>query len=77
MSTEQKSQLQRANEVLTQEIYVNVTTSDRQAALIELKLSMFTVVGYLKGRGQRLDTALKLIDFFRKRIEKREAKIAS
>lgn len=76
MTTEQKTQLQKANEVLASEIYDNVTTEDRQAAITELDVSMFTVVQYLKGRGKNLDTGMRLIDFFRKRIGRRERAIA-
>lgn len=76
MTTEQKTQLERANEVLVSEIYPAVTTEDRKEAMKELEVSEFTVVQYLKGRGKNLDTGIKLIGFFRKRISIREKAIA-
>ena len=75
MSHTQKTQLEKANEILTVELYENVTAADRQAARSELEVSEFTVVQYLRGRGKRTDTAVRLVDFFRKRIERRETKL--
>jgi hypothetical protein len=72
MATEQKTQLEKANDVLTSEIAPNVSTEDRQAAFKELVVSEFTLIQYLKGRGKNLDMAIKLISFFRNRINKRE-----
>jgi len=77
MTTEQKTQLDRANEVLSAELYSAVTSEDRQAAIADLGVSMFSVVQYLKGRGRNLDTAMKLIEYFRKRIKSRERSLAS
>jgi hypothetical protein len=66
MSNEQKTDLQLANESLV-ELSPNVTANDRK----EAPVSLFTVVQYLKGRGQDLDTAVKLLMYFRGRIEER------
>lgn len=73
MENEQKTQLQRANEALV-ELFPSVTTSDRDEAKKEF--SEFTVVQYLKGRGKNLDTALTLLQLFRKRINDREKTLA-
>lgn len=64
-----QTQLEKANEVLAG-LSVNVTTSDRTAAKKEWAES--TIIQYLKGLGKDLDTAMKLIQFFRKRIEDRD-----
>lgn len=68
MKQEQKSQLQQANEQLIG-LGSDVTTNDRQEAMNTY--SEFTVYQYLKGRGKSLDTAIKLLQFFKKRIEDR------
>lgn len=73
MENAQKTQLQKANEALTA-LAVNVTTSDRDLA--KDSYSEFTLVQYLKGRGKNLDTAMALLEFFRKRIEGRNKAIA-
>lgn len=73
MEQQQKSQLERANEALV-ELAPSITTSDRQDAM--LTYSEFTVIQYLKGRGKNLDTAMKLLELFRKRIENRDQAIA-
>lgn len=69
MEQQQKSQLERANEALV-ELAPHIPTSDRQHAM--LTYSEFTVIQYLKGRGKNLDTAMKLLELFKKRIEGRE-----
>jgi hypothetical protein len=66
------SQLDKANTVL-RSISRNVTTDDRD----QCGFSEYTVVQYLKGRGKDLGTAMKLIEFFSKRIEERDKKLAS
>lgn len=73
MEKEQKSQLQRANEALVS-LAPTITTSDRQEAMKEY--SEFTLYQYLKGQGKNLDTAISLLQFFRKRIEGREKVLA-
>jgi hypothetical protein len=73
MKTEQKSQLERTNEALLQ-MAPKITTTDRQAAMVNY--SEFTIVQYLKGRGKNLDTAIALLQFFRKKIEDREKVIS-
>lgn len=75
MQTEQKTQVQLASEVLTQEIYPSVTTEDRRAAMEELEIGQFTLIQYLKGRVTNLDTAMKLIQFLRRRIEDRQKEL--
>lgn len=72
MQTTQNPQLKIANTVLITEIKPKVTTEDRKAAMQELEVSVTTLVEYLKGRGRSLDTGIKMIEFFRKRIELRE-----
>lgn len=74
MQTEQKSQLDLANDELLA-IKGNVTTSDRNEAKKEY--SEFTIVQYLKGEGKDLDTAFALLQFFRKRIQDRGRLIAN
>jgi hypothetical protein len=69
MEHRQKTQLDQANEQLV-ELSGKVTTSDRELAAETY--SEFTVVQYLKGRGKNLDTAIALIQLFRKRIEERD-----
>ena len=66
MSHQQKTDLQVANECL-RELKPNVTASDRK----EAPASEATVIKYLDGYGKELDTAMKLIEYFRGRIEER------
>lgn len=73
MSNKQTTQLDRANSALIA-LSADVTTEDRREA--ETHYSEFTIVQYLKGRGKNLDTAMALLDFFRKRINNRDKKIA-
>lgn len=70
----ENTQIDKANEVL-RELSPNVTTQDRKAAQEELGLSRYTVGNYLKGIGSDLDTAMSLIEFFRKRISLRDKKL--
>lgn len=67
----QKTDLELANENLAA-LKANITASDRN----ECGLSVATVVQYLKGEGKDLDTAMMLLQFFRKRIEDRRKVIA-
>jgi hypothetical protein len=71
MRNEQKSQLDKANDAL-KALRLNVTTTDR----IECGFAESTVIQYLYGNGKNLDTAMKMLSFFRKRIEEREKAIA-
>lgn len=66
MNTGQKTDLQLANEAL-RELKVNVTASDMKHA----PASTPTLIKYLNGQGKELDTAMKLIEYFRGRIEER------
>lgn len=68
------TQLDQANGVLL-EISTNVSTQDRKEAERELGLSRFTVGAYLKGNGSDLDTAMELIEFFKKKIALRAKKL--
>lgn len=71
------SQLHKANEVL-KDMAINVTTSDRAAAMDELNIkSNNTMTNYLKGFGTDLDTAMDLIEFFHARIEERSKTLKS
>ena len=66
MEEKQKTDLELANETLVG-LKANITSSDRK----ESPRSEAIVVQYLKGEGKDLDTAMELIQFFRKRIENR------
>lgn len=70
----QKTQLQRANEALAA-LKPNITSDDRTEAA--KRFSVFTIVMYLKGQGRNLDTAIKLLDFFKGKIETREHKLTA
>ena len=54
-----------------------LTASDRKAALVELKLSEPTLTRYLNGKAKQLDTAIRLRNFLRNRIEERARQIAA
>lgn len=66
MTNKQKTDLEIANEALLA-LAVNVSASDRK----DCPSSEATIVQYLKGEGKDLDTAMKLLKFFRQRIEDR------
>lgn len=68
------AQLVKAAGIL-QDLDQNITKLDRKAALRELNVVEATVRRYLKGKGTDIDTALRIIDFFKKRIEERERKL--
>lgn len=77
MSIPQTGNTQRAR--LSEElkaIKVDVTTSDRAAAIAELGYSNTTIGKYLGGTVWDNDTALKLLKFFRQKIEDRDKQIA-
>lgn len=71
MNNVQKTDLQVANESLA-DLKQNVTTSDRR----EAPASEATVIQYLNGLGKDLDTAMKLLQYFRGRIEDRRKVIS-
>lgn len=75
MTGEQNTQLQQASAVLS-ELRPLITTEDRKLAVKDLDLSDLTISRYLKGEAKKLDTAMKLIGLFRKRIEEREKALA-
>ena len=64
--TQPKTDLVLANESLV-ELKINVTASVRKAA----PASEATVIKYLNGLGTDLDISMKLLGFFRGRIETR------
>jgi len=66
------SQLDKANAAL-KALAHNVSTEDRK----EAGFSEVTIVAYLKGEGKDLDTAMKLLKFFRKRIADRDRELAA
>lgn len=66
MENKQKTDLELANQKLM-ELKANIAASDRK----ECPRSVAIVVKYLNGEGTDLDTAMELIEFFRKRIEDR------
>lgn len=69
----EQTQLEKASDALAK-LVPNITTSDRKAAKEVYAES--TVVQYLKGEGKNLDTAIAMLQFFRKRIENRDKQIA-
>lgn len=71
MQKNNTTQLDRLGERLL-EIKVDVTKSDRDEAVKQLKYTPQTISHYLNGRVWSSDTAVKLIEFFSKRIAKRE-----
>lgn len=66
------SQLDKANAALN-DLAINVTSDDRK----ESGVSEVTVVRYLKGEGKDLQTAMKLLKFFRDRIAQRDKELAA
>lgn len=70
------SQLDKAQSVL-RDLAINVTTDDRKDAAEEFGVHPITITRYLKGIGTDLDTAIRLIQFFKKRISDREKVIAA
>lgn len=69
INNETGSQLDRTNEAL-KKLSANVTTDDRREAMKTWSES--TIVDYLNGRGKNLNTAIKVLQFFQKRIKDRE-----
>jgi hypothetical protein len=72
----EESQLEKANAILN-ELRPNVTSKDREDAQKKLDLSAPTVNRYLLGEAKNIDTAIRLIQFFKKRIEDRERELAA
>jgi predicted transcriptional regulator len=66
------SQLDKANAALVALAH-NVTSEDRK----ESGFSEPTIVRYLKGEGKDLNTAMKLLKFFKERIEKRDRELSA
>jgi hypothetical protein len=65
------SQLEKVNKAL-RELAKDVISSDRE----EAPASEPTVIEYLKGNGKNLETGLKLLRFFRKKIQERDKEIS-
>ena len=75
MQKNNTTQSDRLAEKLLQ-IKVDVTKSDRDEAVKQLDITPQTISHYLNGRVWANDTAVKLIEFFSKRIAKREKLIS-
>lgn len=73
--TTPKTQLDKANAVLMG-LSSDITSSDRKAAEEELNYTRFTIATYLKGEGKDLDITMIFVEFFQKRIEERNKKLA-
>lgn len=69
------SQLLQANGIL-RDMKDQLTRADRKAAIMD-GYSKSTLVQYLKGEGKALDTALDLIEYFKKRISQRKRTLAA
>lgn len=70
MARYRAEQLTKATEIL-QELRKNVTTQDRKDAVKDFDLSDVTISNYLNGHARNLDTAERLIVFFRNRVNRR------
>lgn len=71
-----KTQIDKANGLLL-ELVPEITATDRDMAQKELDLSEPTITRYLNGKAKKIDTALELIKFFKKRIADRERALAA
>jgi hypothetical protein len=69
-------QIDKARQVLVA-LAINVSTDDKQEAERETGLHPKTIREYLKGRGTDLDTATKLVQFFKRRIADRDRELAA
>lgn len=68
-------QISTAAEIL-KDMKKDLSAGDRKAARSELGLSGTTISEYLAGRIRDLDTATKLVVFFRKKIDNRKKLLA-
>lgn len=66
-----ETQAQRLAEVL-KSMVPDITAEDKKALTAELGHTTGTIYEYLKGTVRNNDTAVKMIEFFRDRIAKRE-----
>lgn len=64
-------QIELAN-ILLAEMSRNITEEDRKACESSIKISMPSIKRYMIGQGRNLDTAMKLVKFFKKRISERD-----
>lgn len=67
---QQLTQREQFSEILKR-LRPDVTNEDRKAAFNELGLKATTISNYLNGKVCALDTAVKIIQFFKKRISER------
>jgi predicted ester cyclase len=58
------------------ELATMVTEEDRLTAALEHHCSYTTIIRYLAGEAKKLDFAIKLIQFFNKRVQERQRTIA-
>ena len=58
-----------------EEINPEITKSDRDACMVELKLSKQTLSSYMNGKGTNLQTADEILAFMRNRIAERLKRI--
>ena len=72
VENKQKTDLELANEALS-ELVPNITAADRKESGYEKAV----VSAYLNGSGRNLDVAVRLLKFFRERIEARRKIIAN
>lgn len=59
------------------EIAPNVSRSDKRDAARECEVSIMTIHRYLSDDVRELDTALKILRFFKRRISAREKELAA
>lgn len=68
--TERISQIELAIGLL-RDMGPDISDEDKKEATRELKMSMRTIQYYMKGERKDLDTATRLVEFFKERIKKR------
>jgi hypothetical protein len=73
-NVKREGQRERLSTIL-QQLAPDVTTEDRAEAVKACKVDKATISRYLAGDVRNLDTAIKLLQFFRVRIQKREKAI--
>ena len=69
------SQLEMALQALAN-LKRDITRLDRKEAMAKLNISYETVNRYLRGTGKDSDTAVSLVEFFKRRIDERSKSIA-
>lgn len=58
------------------ELKINVTAEDVSEALYQLKISRATQYRYLSGYGRKVNSSIKLLEFYRNRISSRSKVLA-